>query len=53
MFELARKLLTAVVVAVYFAIAPSEIPAWRAEPRSAPAAVWLLDAPGLAYLPHR
>lgn len=51
--ESLRKHLTTAFVAIYLAVAPSEIPWWRSDPDNRPTAVLVLGGPGLYLLPHR
>ncbi|MDH3425338.1 MAG: hypothetical protein OEM22_01585 [Acidimicrobiia bacterium] len=53
MSESLRKSLTAALVAIYLAIAPSEVPWWRTDPENRPTAVLVLGGPGLYLFPHR
>lgn len=51
MFEVLRRLVTATFIAVYFAVAPSTLPPWKAEPRPLPAALLVVGepTPSVAY----
>jgi len=51
--ETLRKSLTTALVAIYLAIAPSEVPRWRTDPDNRPTAVLVLGGPGLYLLPYR
>ena len=51
--ETFRRSVTTALLAIYFSIAPSEVPRWRSEAVNRSEVVLLLGGPGLAILPHR